>query len=79
MSDVITVLATTTTVVNAAGELLTSLTDLAPKVAGYAAVLAAFIPPPADGHGFWASVHKWLNRIGCNFNEAANAKNREPQ
>ncbi len=78
MPDPVTVLVTSTAIVNAAGEFITAVAALIGKlaagavaVAGAAAVIAKYLPPP-DESGKGSKFYKWINRLGQNGGYAAN-------
>ena len=54
-----------------------AIIGLLPKLVALSAALAAFLPLPAPGDGFYAQAHKWINALAFNFRNAQNAKESE--
>ena len=59
--------------INNISSIVDSLTDLVPKIIGFASVAAAFLPKPA-GEGIVSRVHKYINAVAFNIKHAANAE-----
>lgn len=53
------------------GDVFDALTDAVPKVIAGCSVVAAFLPKP-DGEGVLAKIHKSINAVAFNFNQAKN-------
>ena len=59
--------------INNISSIVGALTDLIPKIIGFASVAAAFLPKP-DGEGIMSRVHKYINAVAFNIKHAANAE-----
>jgi hypothetical protein len=57
--------------INQISNFLDAATNFIPKAIAFASVSAAFLPKP-DGEGFLSKVHKTINVIAFNFNNAEN-------
>lgn len=59
--------------INNISSIVDSLTDLVPKIIGFASVAAAFLPKP-DGEGIMAKAHKYINAVAFNIKHAENSE-----
>jgi hypothetical protein len=59
--------------INNISSIIDSLTNLVPKIIGFASIAAAFFPSP-DGDGFMSKLHKYVNAVAFNFKHAENKK-----
>ncbi len=57
--------------INNFGDVMDAVTTTAPKVVAGCSVIAAFLPKP-DGEGVLSKIHKSINAVAFNFNQAKN-------
>lgn len=58
-------------VIDVVSNTIDALTDLAPKVVGFSAIIAAFFPPAPDG-SFLSKCRQYINAVAFNLKYAAN-------
>lgn len=57
--------------INSASDVIDAVSNLVPKIIGFASIAAAFLPKP-EGNGVLSKVHGYINRVAFNFKHAQN-------